>query len=198
MPSRLQNGLSYTSYRYSPSAQQLGQYISLVGSNVVGSQNSIPMSDASFRAAGSYWSAVAVSSRGMIILSLGAYPACFLVLYTTAAHPSPLTRFKMSSDCPAGMLSRSRVTRSRPSTHPDLRLPPVKVPPTKPPTSFSSACWALVMQRYCSMVSVLRTGVFSFSTNSDHRMELFGQLVALRLPAVLILSFLLFCTVLLL
>ncbi len=120
-PSRLQNGASYTSIHIFPVTQQLGQYIRREASKVVGSHSSIPIRDASFLAAGSYSSAVAVLSSGMITRSLGAYPACFRVLYTTAAHPSPLTRFRISSVCPAGMLSRSSVTRSRPSTRPALR-----------------------------------------------------------------------------
>ena len=79
-PSRLQKGRSYASQTYSLSLQQLGQYISLATSNVVGSQNSIPIRPASFLAAGSYSSAVAVLSRGTMTRSLGAYPACFRVL----------------------------------------------------------------------------------------------------------------------
>ena len=62
---------------YSPSEQQLPQYMSLDASKVVGSQNRMPTRDAILRATGSYSSAVTVRSRGITTLSLGAYPACF-------------------------------------------------------------------------------------------------------------------------
>ena len=99
----------------------------------------------------------------------------------------------MSSVCPAGILSRSRVIKSLPVTLAALRRSPAKVPPTNPPTSFSSSCWDFGRARYCSSVSVPRTGVFSFSANSDHMISDFGQCVAFLVPAVLICSFLLYC-----
>ena len=159
----------------SPSLQQLGQYMSRQASKVVGSQNSIPIRAAAFRAAGSYSSAEAVRSSGRITRSLGAYPACFRVLYTATAHPSPDTRFRMPSVCPAGMLSRSSVRRSLPWTYALFLRSLSKVPPTKPPTSFSSACRFFGSARYSSSVSVLRTGTFNFSVKSDHSISLFGQ-----------------------
>ena len=62
IPSRLQNGASYTWYTYSPSQEQLGQYISRVFSNVVGSHSSIPIMAASFLATGSYLSLIHICS----------------------------------------------------------------------------------------------------------------------------------------
>ena len=160
---------------YSPSLQTLGQYIRRQGSNVVGSQYSIPIRDAAFLAAGSYSSAVAVLSSGRMTRSLGAYPTCFRVLYTTAAQPRPDTRFRISPACPAGMLSRSSVRRSLPWTYTLLRRSFRNVPPTNPPTSFRSDWRFFGIARYCSIVSGLRTGVFSFSAKSAHMISLFGQ-----------------------
>ena len=72
IPSAQVKGLSPTIYTYSPSEQQLGQYIKRQASKVDGSANSIPIYSASFRAIGSYSSAVTVRSSGSITRSLGA------------------------------------------------------------------------------------------------------------------------------
>ena len=82
IPARDRKGLSSYRKTNSPSAEQLGQYIRRTDSKVVGSNICMPRKDASFRAMGSYSSAVHGSSNGATIRSLGAAPSCFLVLYT--------------------------------------------------------------------------------------------------------------------
>ena len=72
-------GLSPNVKMYSLSLQQLGQYISRVASNVVGSANSMPMQTAIYRASGSYSSAVTVRSRGSRIRSRGLAGECLRV-----------------------------------------------------------------------------------------------------------------------
>ena len=47
--------------------------------------------------------------------------------------------------------------------------------------------------RYSSTVSVLRTGVFTLSTNSDQRISVSGQCFVFLVPAVLMCNFLLCC-----
>ena len=80
IPSALANGLSSNWNTYSLSLLQPGQYISREASKVVGSQYSMPITAANFRATGSYSSGVTVLSSGMIIRNLGRYGACERVL----------------------------------------------------------------------------------------------------------------------
>ena len=79
MPSAESRALSAGLQMYSPSALQLGQYISRDASKVVASASSIPTISASFRAMGSYSSAVQVRSKGTSTRSRGAAGQCFLV-----------------------------------------------------------------------------------------------------------------------
>ena len=97
IPSAETNGLSPIAKTYSLSEQQLGQYISRLGSKVVGSANSNPTHSAILRAMGSYSSAVTVLSRGSSIRRRGAAGWCLRVLYTQYPHPKASTRRNTSS-----------------------------------------------------------------------------------------------------
>lgn len=127
---------------------------------------------------------------GTITRSLGEYPSMFPGTVNSRAHPRPPTQARGTpSACPAGILSRSRVKRSRPSAHSGFRRSPVNVPPTKPPTSFRSSCLAFGSARYCSRVSVPRDGSFQFFGKFGPHDLAPRPVVDFGLPAVLICIF---------
>ena len=66
-----------------------------------------------------------------------------------------------------GILSKSSVMISLPSTLAALRRVPFRVPPTKPPISFRSSCCVLGILMYSAWVSVPTIGCVSLAYNAE-------------------------------
>ena len=191
IPSADRNGLSSYVKMYSPSIQQLGQYISLSVWNVVGSNQCISgcIIWASFLAMGSYSSGVIVLSVTTSIRRRGAAGECFLVEYIMYPIPRLETLCIILSVLSGGQLSRSSVMMSLPVTHPFFLLP-FKYPPIKPPTSFKLSCWLFLRLKYTVSVSFPFNGVHTFCINSEIVIVCGCQFSDQRLPAVDIVIFL--------
>ena len=138
---------------------------------------------ATLRATAGYSSGVTALRSGMTQRRRGASGVCECVEYRHARQSHSAVKLSQS---PGLAASASSVTSHRSVTAAAVRRPPLSAPPTNPPTSLRALCSSRLMLRYSRIVSPVRLGVRSRSSNQSQLTSIVFHRRLVRLPAVAI------------